>query len=742
MPHEPTRRTANEPARVSDPMPDTTIPNPATPDRRRWFAALALPLRRAGRRFSRAPRSIRLGLVLVVVVGIAAGAYYSQVYLKSRAREREVAARWRDFDEAAASTDLPAMSAALDRLLAASPADPAATRRKVALDSGSADEADPDVAGVLMNHHAASGRLGEAAREARKVVARSPKNWRALCVLAHHAIQVNADAGEARKWLEALPDPEDPDARLDAGGLLCALRLSESLGRGAAPLRAVIVRRLLPLLRGELPQSAPPAAKAQLVECYLEPFADRANLAELAAHWAAVSRLTDSAVAGAAEGGDVATLVHLGRLGPRLLAALAHLRDDGRVTPDRFATLAREIEQQTRRAWQAAREKAPARPESYHGLAQLAVREGDVRLAVEMLLQGLSACGDQTELLDLLTRLAVATGNSEIAFDVTWAAAEKAATDPAKWCLAGSAALATGRHRGSVVAACANARKLVPGHPGACRVEVRLWLARGDPARALALLRSLGESTLRSDPALARLHARALAESGSTAREHLGELEKVELATRPPAPVLCLAFLRGLLDASPDDSRAALVADRAGELLATWPHDPDVRRLEADALFRRSELASPPWNPVRARAALWAYDRLPPSARDDLGVIAAVATLQLKALNDPVAAARTVAPFRQRGNAPLLTPLQREALGAVYIAAGKPADAIPVLERAVRDPAATAGCWVQLALAYHATRRRVEARDALDRVWDFPDWSAREQAEWFAAWRLIQSDDP
>ena len=702
-------------------MPETASSQktgPTAPRSRRPAAWIVAPFRRASRWFSHAPRAIQLGMVVVLAGGLAAGTYYGKSYARARATEREVSAAWHAFDEAARTADVLAMNAALDRVLAASPGDPSAAARRAALANGWADADDVELAIVLVHHHVRQDRLAEAAREAQKVLARYPRHWRALCVLAHHAIQVNRNADEARRLFDSLPDPEDPSVELDAGGLLHALRLCERLGRDAAPLRRAIVHRLLPLLRGAVAESAPPGAKAQLIECYLEPLADRANLSELAGYWGVVSRLADAAFTGAAEVGDIETLARLGALGDKLLAALGLFREHQLVPDDQFVAFAREVNNRTCRVWQAIREKQPGRPEPYAGLALLAMRSGQYREAIDTLLQGLAASGDRPELLDLLARLAAATGNSEPAFKITWAAAEKSGADPAKWCLAASASLAAG-HRDSALAACARARSHVPNHPWACRIQTCVLLDSGKTTEALELLRSFGEPALRSDPRLVRLYARALAESGETGPPTSSRLNwrKLSLAGSPRYSV---AYIRGLLDAKPDSGSARRAVGHANRLRSNWPDDPGVSRVLADALLRQSELASPPWNADSARAALRAYDWLPSSHQHDPEVVAAVAALQLNALQDPAAAARTVAPLLDPVNAALLTPVQREVLGAVFVATGKPDEAIAVLERATRYPGATAGCWVQLALAYHAKVRLAVARAALDRAREIP----------------------
>ena len=206
---------------------------------------------------------------------------------------------------------------------------------------------------------------------------------------------------------------------------------------------------------------------------------------------------------------------------------------------------------------------------------------------------------------------------------------------------------------------------------------------------------------------------------------------------KQPSPVVPVGFLRGVLDARGiDPDRAAWVAARAQKLLSDWPDDPSARRLIADALYRRSELSDPPWAPDPGRAAVRGYQALPAADHADPAVAAPLAALSLRVLKDPAAALRAAAPLRDPNHAPLLNPAQLEILGAVLTANGHAGEAVEVLERAVRTPRAPAGCWTQLALAYHAERRTAEARQAIERALNQPR-SDREQAEWAAAKLLI-----
>jgi predicted Zn-dependent protease len=681
----------------------------AESSRTRWLASAAVPFRRAWRWFVFAPRAVQFGLVLAVVVGVAAWVHYTRSYLTERARERAAAAAWAAFTDAARRADVPAMSAALDRVLAARSDDPTATRRRDALRLGEAPPDDVELAVALQDEHARHGRLPEAAREARKVLAHRPGHWRAVCVLAHHAIAVERDPAACRRWLDTLPDPWDAGSGLEAGGLVYAVRLSRAVGRDAGPLRAAIVSRVIPLVRTPAAETAPPADKLVLLECYLEGFAhSRAQVGELSAYWGVTGRLADLAVSEAAETGDVATLIRLGGLGPQLFRALAVIRESERHDPARvaevdarFETLARELADRTRRAWLAARAKDPARWEPYRGLADVAVREGNRPEAARVLREGIAACGGRVELLEALTRLLAADDPGE-GLRVAWAEAEAAGSDPAKWCLAASAAIAAGE-RARAIAACEHVRRSVPSHPWACTAEAGLWLEDGQSGRALELLVSVGKPALWADPVRARRFARAMVESGRPMREVEEAADEAKAAAEPRSPVVPVAFLRGVLDARPPTAdRAAWVASRAEKLLAVWPDHTPTRRVLADALYRQSGLSDPPWAIDPARAALRAYQNLPTAERAGPAVAAAVAGLHLNAFRDPAAAIRVLAPV------------------------------------CIAPTAGTAGCWVQLARAYHAAGRPADARAALATASTVPNRTAREEADRREAEQLLE----
>jgi tetratricopeptide (TPR) repeat protein len=617
-------------------------------------------------RLDRMPRAVLLGGGVVALLGLAVAGYYFRIYSQSRAREEAAATAWRSFDDAASRADQAGMCAAVERLIELRPDDPVALARRESLRTGSADPNDVQLATALVSLHLERDRLPDAAREARKVLAHDPKHWRSLCVLSHHAIRFNHDVAEARRWLDALPDPTDPVTPLDSGGLLHALQLSKQLDRDPSSLRRAIVMRVLPFLRGGAVEFVQPLGKAQLIECYLESFADRSMLTELLDHWGEVSRLMHSAITRAENTGDAIVLVQLAQLGHRLREALRQFHEHDLVPVERFTVLARDLNDQTRRAWLAVHAREPGRVEPYSGLAVLAVAGGDYRQAVERLLAGMAACGERPELIELLSRLAAATGNAKVAVTLTRTAAEKDPTDPLKWCRAAEAALSAGQHD-LALAACEMSRRLAPDNLWACRIQASVWLETRKADQAIELFSSLGEGTLRADAGLLRLAIRALVETGdvTTAEAVADEAENSE---RHTSSRLSVAAVRGLLDAARNHDLAARAAARSIRLVTHWCDDSHAWRLLADAHYRLAELSPTPWPADVARTALDAYARLPKADRSRPDVVAAVATLQLRALKDAKAARKTLAPLRDSAILPLLKPHQRELLAAAELA--------------------------------------------------------------------------
>ncbi len=732
-------------------------PNPVA----RWLRRLAAPFRRVGRWFAHQPRTVRIGLIVVVLAGLAAGAFFVWSHLKRGAAAHELATAWGEFQQATKKTDFDAAQAALDHVLAVRHDDPTAVRYKAILDRGEADFDTPDLALILLAHYTHTGRLPEATREAEKVLAKFPKHWMARCVVAEHALAIRKDPALAEQHLEQLPDPDDPAANINPEGLYYALRLFAALGRDASGLHQLTVRRLLPILSRGIAASAPPAGKAMLLECYLAAFAESSMLSELAGYWAAADKLADDAVNEAIAAGDVPALTQLAQLGRPMLAALITLRkhDPNRLPDDRVQPMLKAIDDRTRRAWQAVREKAPDHPEVYSGLALLSLRANDPVGAERLIEEGLTACGDRPELLQLLSAVVDVYGSREKILeeaDRVWAAAVKAQTDPAKWCLAADVALVVSKHglhrEDFALAACMKAREITPNNPRACSTEARLWIDRGEFFKAREALTPLGETALLTNPSLVQLHARIMVGCGLwiLIDDEFKKVTEAQAKLKAKTSVLAVAFVLGVFDAPPNTERAAWVAAKAELILAGDTTAPLAAHLRALSLYRLADLSvvsnpkggelPPVWNADRVTAALRSFARLTPEERLDPAVISLVAALQLKGEGNAAAALRTINPLLNAEGT--LGTAQLEIIGAVLAANDRPADAVRVLERAVKFPKPSAGCFVSLALAYQKNKQPIDAHAALAAAEQIPERSDREQAELIAAKLLFEKERP
>ena len=546
---------------------------------------------------------------------------------------------------------------------------------------------------MFVQAHGLKGRYDEMAREAEKVRLTHPKDWRAICAQAHYA-WAKGDRPAALARLSELPGPEDKAARVDLNGLIYSLQLFAQAGRDNGPLRDLIVRRILPILKGGSAGSAPPAVKSHLVECYLEPFADPENLEVLGGYWADASRLAEQAVASAVEAGDAPALAQLGRLGPKMAAALATLR--GRLPAERFAALQKEIDERTGRAWEALRTADPKRMESYRGLAALAFAANRPDDADKRLREGLAACGDRVELLQDEAQLLQRCGRADLASDRTWAAAQKAPADLGKWLAAAEAAAAAGRPA-RVFDACEAARAPRPGpaprRPARGRLPPR---QRRAGKGAAASGRGRVPQAAAAGPGVRPPQARALVAMRSLAADDfLAEIDAA-VAARRAAPAAKLAALQGMfLVRPPDPARDGRIAAEARALTRTAPDDPNVPNallLAALALARRADWEEPPLQRATVRAALQAYDALAAGPKQAPAALAAVARLQLLGLDDPLSAARTAEPLLASPTNTALTPDVMEVLGSVLLRTKKAKQAVSVLEEAVRRP----NCAVRL----------------------------------------------
>jgi tetratricopeptide (TPR) repeat protein len=387
----------------------------------------------------------------------------------------------------------------------------------------------------------------------------------------------------------------------------------------------------------------------------------------------------------------------------------------------------------------------------------LSLLENNPRGALAQVLDGLSACGDRSELLELLVPLEANFGTDDSLLNVGESllrAAREAKTDPTKWCLAANAAIALNRHD-IALAACQQALAIQPNHPAACQTAAWLHIRHGEPKNFVAArdtLLSLGKDTLRTNPVLTRLNARTMIETGLNILldDEFKAIVEAQAAMKPKTTAPAIGFLLGVFDAEPDlerAERAEWVAAHATQLLASEPNAPSARRVRAEALFRVVDLtatANPKGGPPvfggdRVAAAMRAFEELPPEERTEASAAAGIALLQLKGQGNVATAMRTVGALQAVEGS--LNSRQLEALGVVLAANGRTAEAIRVMERAIRMPRPSAGLWIALALAYHKNKQPNDAQAALAQAHDTPNRSTREQLELVAAKQHLAKDN-
>jgi predicted Zn-dependent protease len=682
-----------------------------------------------------APRWLQLAVGLVFLAATGTGGYYL-LHLRAESQKHAAAAAgWKQFEAAARTLDDAEMRAALDDVLAADPTDVLAASRLRALATGDADASDAAMVYLTLRLNLRASRHADAAREAEKRLAIAPSDWLARCVRVQAAL-MRGDRDAALRELDALPAPDHPQAGGDIPGLLYAMSLYRALDRDPVPLRTFLQANVLPRLRAESVRGVSAAGKAGLVECYLQAFEPSADVLQppaVVSAWSPAARLADWAADEAIEAGDAKLLAQLGRLGPRLSVALRFLRRHEQISGEQFADLNRELEARTRRAWRAVRGREPKNAEAYTGLARSHLRSNEYAAARETIVAGLSACGDDPTLALVFSRMLQQEGQPLAAY---WGLARSAEQNPNPavwWALAAEAAVVAER-RDLALNACRHVRAIDPNNRWADRTEARLLLDSGDPHKAAQLLLKLDPARLAHDPDAANTYVRALTESGRSERVGPFLDQTAQVAERAGTPQVAVAALRGWVEAPPDPARTGKIIDRADRLLARWPDDADLYRVRAEALYQRATQSEPPWDAVRVHAAIQAYERLRAKLPDDRDAAAHLGWLRVYGDDDPAQALREVAPLR--AVEAQLPPARLELLGLIYRRNEMLDAAVRVLTRAVQNPAAPAGCFVQLALALQARGQRAEARAALEAARNRPR-SAREQFDYVAAVRGI-----
>jgi tetratricopeptide (TPR) repeat protein len=394
----------------------------------------------------------------------------------------------------------------------------------------------------------------------------------------------------------------------------------------------------------------------------------------------------------------------------------------GRLSAEDAVLLEQDLERRVRGSWERLRERDPKCSIAYIGLALSAYREKKSDAAVQVLEQGLAACGDRPEFYQVLGRL-LRPRDPRQALAWLERARERRPDDLDLLRLYAETAAAAVRPD-LMLLACRDAHQRRPDLPWACRLEALALLATDRPTAAVEALAPI-RASLPGDAAGAELYVRALCLVGA---EHLAEAFLESL----PADGLTVGGLggaRGYLAANRPDA----AAHWATKILERNPEHVPARRVHAEALRQLAEDGdAPAWNAQRVWAALKAYDWLLRRDPADLQLTQRIAWLQLKGLKAPELAVHTAEPLRAADPA-ALSPAARQTLAAVLIAANQPRDALRVLD----GLAPSAGAHILRAQAnaglkdWSAVRRELTAAAELPR-------SPRESAELLAVSDLLR----
>lgn len=682
--------------------------------------------------FLAAPWLVKLILMLIVVGGlVSAGIYF--VHTRSQgARLQAVREGWKEFDQAVRAGNEDGMQTALQRVLAADPGDPLAARRLKTLETGQADSSDPAMLFLTIRSHLRAGRIEDAEREADKQLAVSPIDWMARCVKAAAALQ-RGDSLSAGREIDALPDPATANARLDPGGIVFAFRLARATNRDLTALRTFTQVRVLAWLRTTAAQSLAAGEKLTLVECYLESFepsSERPQPTSLVQGWSAADDLTTAALEEAERASDTVQLARIGQLSERLTAALNRFRQHEQITATQLQDLGREVENRARRAWKAVLAASPRNAKAYYGLAFSHLRSNEIKEAQQYLTEGLAKCEPDPELYRLFAKMLHVEGRALTAYYQLAEVASQPGKPPIWWTLAAEAAAVANR-RDLALAAIAKARTTEPGNRVWLQVEARLWLEAGQAAKALELLKPLGEETLSRDIALAETYVRALANASPERVESFVD-RVIAQATAGQSPMLAVAGLRGWISAPLGSVALENVIARSTAARSQWPSSLELLRVHALALYEAAAWLEPVWDARRVSAAADACESVRAQVPEDPVAALALGWLRLAGENQPAQALRAVAPLVNAENDPLRTVAELELLGAIFRANDRMADSLRVLERACESGSATAGSFIQLALTLHAAGRFDEARVALMNARTYPR-TPREQAAYVSA---------
>lgn len=701
-------------------------------------ALLSLP-GLAYRTFRNWPKQLRYLLLGLASVALVFGLYSGVRFYLRKSEENAIRREWNTIEnEFKTTNDTEKIIAGLGRILEIRPEETRARTLKSALETGVAhDPSDNQVMLLVMREHLRHQRLPELRREAQRRLSYEPRDY-----YAHFLMTLSywpKDLKQAEPHLDALANPDQNPVNVFFDAVARSMMMLQALQRDTTKLRSHSSSFIASFIRQDAIANAEPGLLQMVLFLYGESFDLPALPSEMGLAWPSAQKVANLCYDGFKEKNDVQGVALLARLGPRLASALTKLAAANQINEMQRREYAAEYEDHVRKAWTFVLEKEPKNAEAYLGIITSYLRAGDGKQAGEYLRQALEAVGDNEQLLQLYAQHLHMHSRDDIGYERLKAAAERNPQTPRYWMLAAECAYHADR-RDLAQAALEKAKAAMPDDTTIPIMQAVYATGTGYPEYVLSYLSLFPDADIATRPTVARIFVRALAEirDGERLNHFLQQALDVAKQSNNPAPVIQSAL--GLLEALPQRYENM---QRAAEYLGPWLErwrlaHKEIAQVHAVALARACDLKPGPIDPVAARTAILACERALTLDPNHVPTAMYLALMRIRGDRDPQAAIREIQPLLSKIDQ--LTPEQYEVLGMVYNGNRRWDDAIRVLSPAV-NVRATAGCWVQLAIAYTGQGRVSEAADALDRASRFT-MTDRERSDYLAARDLLTRVKP
>ena len=643
---------------------------------------------------------------------------------------------WATFNqEATTAADPSKLNESLKRILAMQPDDPKAIAWKNAIEAGKGDPSDVVMMIFVIREHIKAGHTIELIRECENRIAFEKRDYYIHFTLSKIMLE-KRDLKAAEPHLLAIADPESNPVNMTLGAIAGAIQLLGQLNRDASRLRAFTSTRVIPILKSDRATTAGPDEQFILLYLFAESFRLPKISPEMGGSWPFASRLASLCFDSAKDRGDVAAMSRLALLAPALADALNRMKNIQQITESQRLVYSKEHEERTRKAWTFVLEKQPKTAEAYSGLVLSYARSGMNREAIETLTKGLDVCGDDPQLLQLFSNIATANGQSMRAYERLKTAAENTPKYPRYWFLAANAALKADR-RDLAIEALAKGRKALPEDIEMMVMEADVYTGTGHPEKVLRSLSSLREEKIGSMPKACEIFTRALVEIGDAERLDSFLLLTLDVSRKANNPLAAYHAAVGISSAdTPTSERDLSMAKFLLPVVEQWRTEfPPLSSLYASAIFRGCESKPGALDTDMARKAILACERAVADDPGNLSATAALVRLRVRADIDANKVLDEIKPLL--ANIDILTPMQAESLGIVYNANKKYDEAIHVLIPHSTGTT-TAGCLIQLAIAYRGQGSAKKAEEALETASRLK-MSDRDRADYLATRDLLAS---